>query len=171
MDFSRLNSGRVLVGAIASTLLIVAILFLPWYSVDLSVPQRVASNTNQYDPDSFVCGAGESSCTGFETFPILRWLLLAAAFAPLILGYIIVRGHKLSYPPGEMTMIAGFAAAVLIFYNGIIDKPGSGPSEIGVSLDYGYWIALLSAVVISIVGFSRSIESGPRRTRKAPGTV
>ena len=32
MDFSRLNRGRVLVGAIASLLLIIAILFLPWYS-------------------------------------------------------------------------------------------------------------------------------------------
>ena len=27
-------------------------------------------------------------------------------------------------------MIAGFAATVLILYNGIIDKPGSGPGEI-----------------------------------------
>ena len=40
-------------------------------------------------------------------------------------------------------MIAGFAATVLIAYNGIIDKPGTGPAEIGVSLDYGYWVALL----------------------------
>jgi hypothetical protein len=169
MDFSRLNRGRVLVGAIASLLLIISILFLPWYSVDLDVPQRVAGSAD-FNADTLICG-NEDSCTGFETFPILRWLLLLAAIAPLILGYIIVRGHKLSYPPGEMTMIAGFIAAVLIFYNGIVDKPGSGPAEIGVSLDYGYWIALLSAIVIAGVGFTRSLESGPRRTRKAPGTV
>lgn len=168
MDFSRLNTGRVLVGAIASILLIVAILFLPWYSLD-SNPQRVAGPA--FNPDAFICGDGEFSCTGFETFPILRWLLLAAALAPLILGYIIVRGHKLSYPPGEMTMIAGFAATVLILYNGLIDKPGSGPAEIGVSLDYGYYVALLSAIAIAIVGFTRSLESAPRKTRKAPGTV
>ena len=97
--------------------------------------------------------------------------MLLAALAPLILGYILVRGHRLSYPPGEMTMIAGFAAVVLIGYNGIIDKPGSGPAEVGLGLDYGYWIALLCAIAISVVGFTRSIESGPRRTRKAPGTV
>jgi hypothetical protein len=101
----------------------------------------------------------------------MRWLLLLAAIAPLILAYIIVRGHKLSYPPGEMTMIAGFTATVLIAYNGIIDKPGTGPAEIGVSLDYGYWIALAASIAISIVGFTRSVESGPRKTRKAPGTV
>ena len=166
MDFSRLNRGRVLVGAIASILLIISILFLPWYSYDLSGIEKPLS-----EPDAWICGAGETSCTGFETFPILRWLLLLAALAPLILGYILVRGHKLSYPPGEMTMLAGFAATVLIVYNGIIDKPGSGPGEIGLGLDYGYWIALICSITIAGVGFTRSIESGPRRTRKAPGTV
>ncbi len=165
MDFSRLNTTRVIVGAIASGLLIVTIMFLPWYSLSENA-QRVPS-----DPDTWICGVGEYSCTGFETFPILRWLLLAAAAAPLILAYILVRGHKLSYPPGEMTMIAGFAATVLIGYNGILDKPGSGPGEIGVSLDYGYWIALVCALAISVVGFQRSVESGGRKVRKAPGTV
>ena len=174
MDFSRLNTRRVLLGAIASLLLIIAILFLPWYTVDLAIEPRMPTINGepnpQYDPDTLICGQ-ESSCTGFQTFPILRWLLLLAAIAPLILAYILVRGHKLSYPPGEMTMIAGFSATVLIAYNGIIDKPGSGPGEIGVSLDYGYWVALVAAIGIAIVGFTRSIESGPRKTRKAPGTV
>jgi hypothetical protein len=149
--------------------LIVSILFLPWYSVDLSVPQRLPGD--DFNPDSFICGTGEDSCTGWETFPILRWLLLLAAVAPLILAWILVRGHKLSWTPGEMTMVAGFAATVLILYNGIIDKPGKGPAEIGVTLDYGYWIALISAIVIAGTGFTRSVESAPRRTRKAPGTV
>jgi hypothetical protein len=170
MDFSRLNWGRVAVGAVASLVLIVSILFLPWYEQDLSVPQRVV-DSNDFNAEAFICGQDESTCTGFDTFPILRWLLLLAALAPLILAYIIVRGHKLSYPPGEMTMIAGFAAFVLIFYNGIIDKPGTGPAEIGISLDYGYWLALLAAAAIAIVGFTRSLESGPKKTRKAPGTV
>ncbi len=133
MDFSRLNNRRVVVGGIASILLIVSILFLPWYSLR----PRTRIDKSLDDPDAGFCGAGETSCTGFETFPILRWLLLLAALAPLILGYIIVRGHKLSYPPGEITMLSGFAASVLIAYNGLIDKPGSGPAEIGLSLDSG----------------------------------
>jgi hypothetical protein len=169
MDFSRLNRGRVLVGGGASILLIVSILFLPWYSVDLGVPQRMPGHS--FNADSFICGTGEDSCTGFETFPIMRWALLLAALAPLILAWILVRGHKLSWTPGEMTMVAGFAATVLIVYNGIIDKPGTGTAEIGVSLDYGYWIALLAALVIAGTGFTRSVESAPKRTRKAPGTV
>ena len=165
MDFSRLNYRRLAVGVTASALLIIAILFLPWYSLDHN-PQRVASN-----PDAWVCGTGDYECTGFETFPILRWLLLLAALAPIILAWILVRAHKLSYPPGEMTMVAGFAAFVLIAYNGIIDKPGSGIAETGVSLDYGYWIALVATVAIAGVGWTRSLESGAKQKRKAPGTV
>ena len=166
MDFSRLNTGRVAAGAIASLLLLVAILFLPWYSYDLAGIDKPLD-----DADAWICGTGETSCTAWETFPILRWLLVLLALAPLILAWILVRGHKLSYPPGEMTMISGFAGAVLIFYNGVIDKPGKGPAEIGLGLDWGYWLALLCALVIAGVGFTRSLESGPKKTRKAPGTV
>ena len=165
MDFSRLNRTRVAAGAIASLLLIVSILFFSWYSYDLAGIEKTA------DPDNWLCGVNETSCTAWETFPVLRWLLLLLAVAPLILAWILVRGHKLSYPPGEMTMISGFAGAVLIFYNGVIDKPGKGPAEIGLGLDWGYWVALLCTIVIAGVGFTRSLESGGRRTRKAPGTV
>jgi hypothetical protein len=166
MDFSRLNYPRLAVGLTASAVLIIAILFLPWYSYD-----RPEDSATFQDADAWICGVGEDSCTGFETFPILRWLLLLAALAPIILAYILVRAHRLSYPPGEMTMVAGFAAFVLIAYNGIIDKPGSGSAEIGLSLDYGYWIALLASVAIAGVGWTRSLESGARKARKAPGTV
>ena len=169
MDLSRLNYQRVAVGAGAAALLIISLVLLPWYSLTEN-PQRTVGDPNS-NPDAWVCGVDDLDCTGWETFPILRWLLLLAAAAPIILAWILVRGHKLSYPPGEMTMIAGFAAMVLIGYNGIIDKPGSEVGEIGVSLDYGYWIALVCAIAIAIVGFTRSLESGGRRARKAPGTV
>jgi hypothetical protein len=168
MDFSRLNYPRVVLGGIASLLLVISVLFLPWYDLD-SNPQREAGSPD-FSPDSFICDEGEFSCTGFETFPILRWLLLAAALAPLILAWIIVRGHRLSWAPGEMTMVVGFAGMVLIGYNGILDKPGAGPEEIGVSLDYGYWVALLVGVLMSAAGYLRSLE-GQKRERKAPGTV
>ncbi|MQA73331.1 MAG: hypothetical protein GEU88_03080 [Solirubrobacterales bacterium] len=162
MDFSRLNRTRVLLGGLAALLLVVSILFLPWFSL-------THSQTRIDNPDgAFICGDGDYSCTGFETFPILRWLLLAAALAPLILAWILVRGHRLSWAPGEMTMVVGFAAFVLILYNGVIDRPGS---TFGVGLDYGYWIALISALGIAATGFTRSVESAPRKTRKAPGTV
>jgi hypothetical protein len=166
VDFSRLNYPRLAVGLTASALLIISVLFLPWFSYDTEsiAPKEPVD-------EAWICGVGEEECTGFDTFPILRWLLLLAALAPIILAWILVRSHKLSYPPGEMTMVAGFAAFVLIAYNGIIDKPGSGQAEVGLGLDYGYWVALLSSVAIAAVGWRRSLESGARKTRRAPGTV
>jgi hypothetical protein len=164
MDLSRLDRNRTLVGAVASILLIASILFFPWYTLDAS-PERV-------EQGAWLCGEGDTSCTAFETFPILRWLLLLLALAPAILGYILARGHKLSYPPGEMTMIAGAAGVVLIAYNGIIDRPAPDQGlEFGIGLSWGYWLALICALVIAVVGFLRSQESGGKQQRKAPGTV
>lgn len=152
----------MLLGGLAAILLVLSVLFLPWFSLS-------DSPTRNDNPDvNFICGVGELSCTGFETFPILRWLLLASAIAPLVLAYILVRGHKLSWAPGEMTMVIGFTAFVLILYNGIIDRPSD---TFDVGLDIGYWVALLSALGIAVTGFTRSVESAPRKTRKAPGTV
>ena len=69
-------------------------------------------------------------------------------------------------------MVVGFAAAVLIFYNGIIDRPAPDQGqEFGTGLEYGYWLALLAAITIAATGYTRSVESAPRKTRKAPGTV
>lgn len=167
MDFSVLNQRRVVLGAAASILLLVALFFLPWYDLEEN-PQRVGPDASE---DAFICGEGEFTCTGWETFPILRWLLLAAAFAPLILGWILVRGHKLSWAPGEMTMVIGFTYFVLILYNGIIDRPGAQIAEAGVSLSYGYFVALLATALMAATGFLRSQESGGRKQRKAPGTV
>jgi hypothetical protein len=169
MEFSRLHRNRTIVGAAATVLLVASLLFMPWFDLATN-PQREAGAPD-FNPDAFICGTGEFECTGWETFPILRWLLLLAALAPAILGWILVRGHTLSYPTGEMTMVAGFAAFVLIAYNGILDRPGSAVAETGVGLAYGYWIALASAAAIAIVGFLRSLEAGGRRGRKAPGTV
>jgi hypothetical protein len=164
MDFSRLDRNRVLLGGIGSIVLIVSTLFLPWYSLPhLEGTARQAQNACASGPNDY-------SCTGFDTFPIMRWFVLAGALAPLILGWILIRGHKLSWAPGELTMVVGFILLVLIGYNGLIDKPGTGPQEIGVGLDYGYWLALAGSIAIAATGFLRS-QAGQKRERKAPGTV
>ncbi|MDQ3728422.1 MAG: hypothetical protein M3355_02420 [Actinomycetota bacterium] len=163
MEISALDRNRTIAGAVASAGLILSLLFLPWF--ELVEDNRAAQG-------AWVCGTGDLSCTGWETFSILRYFLIAAALAPAILGYILIRGHKLSYPPGEMTMIAGFAAFVLIAYNGILFKPEPVEGQVfGTSLGVGYWIGLVATVVIGIVGFMRSMASGGRQQRKAPGTV
>lgn len=163
MDFSRLDRNRVILGALGGSMLLLSLLFLPWYSL---------TDTDQRDQqNAWICGPGEFECTGFETFPIMRWLLIAAAFAPLILAWILVRGHELSWAPGELTMVVGFVSILLIGYNGIIDRPAPDDgTEFGIGLMYGYWLALLAAMAIAATGFLRSLAGG-RRERKAPGTV
>lgn len=165
MDFSRLSRSEW-VGLLASALLVIAVLFLPWFDLAEGPSREVAGDTS-----GFLCGVGQFSCTGFETFPILRWLLLAAAAAPWILAWIIVRGHTLSWPPGELTMTVGFTAFVLIAYNGLIDPPGSGNQEIGITKAIGYYVALLAALGIAVAGIWRSMEEAGEAPRKAPGTV
>ena len=164
MDFSKLSRAEWL-GLVASALLVISVLFLPWFGLAHG-PSR-----EEVGGDGFLCGDFEYRCTGFQTFPILRWLLLAAASAPWILAWIVIRGNKLSWPPGELTMTVGFTAFVLIAYNGIIDPPGSGNQEIGITKMIGYYVALFAALGIAAAGIGRSMEETGDRPRKAPGTV
>ena len=160
-DPERLHRSEI-VGMVAAVVLVIS-LFIEWFSLstDPSVVQRGA------DPANWACGVGNSSCSGWDTFPIARWLLLAAAAAPFILAWIVLRGHALSWPRGEVTAIVGLAAFVLIAFNGIISKPQDG-LEIGLS--FGYWLALLSSFVIFISGGLRAVESGGGARRKPPAT-
>jgi hypothetical protein len=161
MDTSKLGRSEI-IGMVAAAVLVLS-LFLEWYSLstDPSIVQRGG------DPDNWACGVGDSSCSGWETFPILRWLLLAAAAAPFILSWILIRGHALSWPRGELTAIVGLIAFVLIAYNGIVDKPQDG-LEIGLA--FGYWLALLASIGIFVSGGFRAAESGGGGRRKPPAT-
>jgi len=151
MDRSRLSSNEWI--AMAGGALLLVAVFLPWYGTS-------------DNPNANIDGArGSFSC--WDAHPILRWLLLAAAVAPFILAWIIVRGHQLSWARGEMTAVSSIAAAGLIFYNGIIDRPGEPSGEI--SLKYGWFLALL-ATIISFYG-SAVRASEVERARKPPGTI
>lgn len=160
MDFSRLQRTE-LVGVLSSVILVIS-LFLPWFDLT-DTPQRVQQN-------AWICGEQTFSCTGFETFPILRWLLIAAAAAPFILSYLIVTAQRGKYPTGEFTATVGFTAIVLIFFVGIVSKPGETNAQFGISLDYGYYVALAAGLLMSGAGALRSLESGGGPQKKPPGT-
>lgn len=158
MDFSKLDRSE-LIGVISGLVLAIS-LFLPWYSLSGDVVRDESAD--------YVCGAGNDSCTAWSTFPILRWLLLLAAAAPLILSWIVIRGHHLTWPRGELTAIAGVTALVLIGFNGFVDKPSE--NDIGVSLSWGYFVAILASIGIFIAGGFRAVESGGGAQRKPPAT-
>jgi len=152
IDTSRLSRGEFV--GMFSALLLVASLFMPWFS------------TNDSNPNSLIDGK-QGNFTAFETFSTLHWWLIAGATAPFILSWIIARGHKLTWNAGEVTMIVGVTAAVLILLNGIIlGKPGD-TVEIGFQI--GYFVALVAALGISAGGYLR--QAGYVRGRKPPGTL
>src|SRR5918994_4058340 len=125
MDVSRLSRSEV-IAALGGILLLVGV-FLPWY-----VP-------NTDNRNAIVAGSREP-VSAWEAHTLLRFLFIAAAIAPLILTYIVIRDHELSWPRGEMTAVVAIAAFGIIGYVGVIDRPGTPPSEI--SLAWGWFGAM-----------------------------
>ena len=101
----------------------------------------------------------------FDAHPILRWVLLAAAVAPLILAWIIARDHQLSWPRGEMTAVVAMIALVLVLYVGVIARPGEPRSQI--SLQFGWFLSI--AGCLSDDRGRREPRLGTERPRKPPG--
>ena len=153
MDFKQLDRGELI--AVVGGILLGASLFLVWYRL---------GNSNAVLND---CTGPNGTCTGWEALTILRFLLLIAAVAPLILAYIIVRGHALSWPRGELTAIIALVALTFTIFRGVIDRPGSPSGQI--SIGYGWWIALLGGLLILFGSVWRSQESAGRR--QPPGVL
>jgi hypothetical protein len=143
-------------GMVAAILFGVSI-FLPWF-------------TTSDNPNSRIDSAGvgpNSEATAWETFRILQYLLLAASIAPFVLAWIVVRGHALSWKPGEVTMIVGITAFILVICNGII--LGRPDPNIEVGLTYGYLLAIVSSLGMAVSGFIR--QASYEDAKKPPGTI
>ena len=153
MDFGRLQRGEFIGFAGVGVLLVS--LFLPWFETN---PDNANAQIN-----------GErGEFNAFETYGILDWLLVAACLAPFILAWIVVRGHKLTWRPGEITMIVGMTAFALIILNGVIlGRPGDPDSEIDIKI--GYVVGLIGSGMICAGGIIRQAEGD--RARKPPGTI
>jgi hypothetical protein len=153
MNFKALDRGELV--AIVGGVLLGVSLFLNWYSLG----NRHAILAGCHGP--------RSTCTGWAALTFLRFVLLVAAVAPLILAYIIVRGHALSWPRGELTAVTALVALTMTLFVGVIDHPGSPPGEITVTT--GWFVALAADLLILSGAIWRSQESGARR--KPPGIL
>jgi hypothetical protein len=140
--------------AIAGGLLLALGVFLDWYHLGGTKATLGSHHSGE-------------SVAGWSAHPIMRWLLLAAAAAPLILAWIIVREHQLSWPRGQVTMVVAIAALGLIFYVGIVERPGDPSGD--VSLRLGWFVALLGSILMLVGSVMRQSESGA--ARKPPGTI
>lgn len=151
MKFSRLGRGE-LVGT-AGTVILIAALWLPWFT------------TNPDNENSSVDGK-TGSLSAWDSFQYLPYMLILVAIPPLVLTYIVLRGHSLGWNRGEVTAIFGILAILLVLSNGIIfGRPGANPVE--VSLSYGYAVAFLGAFGIFAGGVLRQAVSPPKP--KPPG--
>jgi hypothetical protein len=153
MHFRDIDRGELI--AVVGGIVLGLSLFLTWYSLG-----NVNTTLNH-------CKGPNTSCTGWQSLLILRYLLLVAAVAPLILLYIIIRGHGLGWPRGEVTALVALVALVLVLFRGPISKPGSPRTQIGLSV--GWYVALIGALLILAGSVYRSQETAARR--KPPGVL
>ena len=161
-DLSRLNAGEF-IGFGGAALLFVS-LFMPWFSTSCDANRQPAGcNVNS------TLHGQRGSFTAWQTFSKLDILLTLACIAPFVLAWIVVRGHALTWRPGEVTMIVGMIAVALILLNGIVlGKPG-GSSAVGISFEYGWFVGLVGAIGILTGGLLRQAIGA--RTRKPPGVI
>jgi hypothetical protein len=154
LDFSRLSPGEYM--GMAAALLLFVSLFMPWFT------------TSESNPNSVLAGAtGGQSVNAREVFGILDWLLIAACTAPFILSWIVARGHKLTWKPGEVTMIVGITTFVLILCNGIIlGRPGD---SVDIGLGIGYFVGLIASAGMLVAGYLR--QAFYTTARKPPGVI
>jgi hypothetical protein len=154
LDPARLSPGELL-GMGAGLLLLVS-LFLPWFT------------TSEDNPNSTIAGArGGEGATAWEVFGILDWVLVLACIAPFVLSWILAREHTLTWKPGEVTMVVGITAFVLILCNGIIlGRPGDG---VDIGLGVGYFVALLASAGMMVAGYLR--QAFYTTARKPPGVL
>jgi hypothetical protein len=112
-----------------------------------------------------VCGDG--TCSFFQVHDISRFLLIAGAAAPFILAWIIVREHELSWPRGQLTSVVAIAALGIVFYWGIVDRPGEPSGDI--ELEIGWYGMMLGAILMLVGSVMRQSETEVRR--KPPGVL
>ena len=155
LDFSRVSPGELM--GMGAALVLLGSLWLPWFT------------TSSDNPNSRLPGGvkGGDSANAWQVFSTLDWLLVAACLAPFILTWIVARGHKLTWKPGEVTMIVGIVAFVLILCNGIIlGRPGD---SVDIGLGIGYFVGLLGAGGMLVAGYLR--QAYYTDARKPPGVI
>jgi hypothetical protein len=155
LDLSKLSPGEYM-GMAAAVVLFLS-LFLPWFTTSDSNPNSTLGNGI----------ADGDSASAWQVFSTLDLLLVAACSAPFILAWILARGHKLTWKPGEVTMVVGMTAFVLILCNGIIlGRPGD---SVDIGLAVGYFVGLLGAAGLLAAGYLR--QAFYTDVRKPPGVI
>jgi hypothetical protein len=155
LDWSKVSPAELI--GMGAALVLLGSLWLPWFTTS-------SDNPNSRLPGGATGGDGANA---WEVFGMLDWWLVAACAAPFILTWIIARGHALTWKPGEVTMIVGIVAFILILCNGIIlGRPGD---SVDIGLGIGYFVALLASLGLLVAGYLR--QAVYTTARKPPGVI
>ena len=132
---------------------ILASLFIPWFST--SGLGRINGDAGDFTPlDTF----------RWPLVAYLTWCVIASFLGP----WVVARGHRLSWTPGEMTIVIGLVGVSLILLNGIIlGRPGE-PSTT-TQLEIGYPIAILGLLTLVFAGLLKCAQSP--KARRPPGVA
>ena len=133
MKLSRLEREEV-ISVIGGVVLAIG-LFLSWYTLG-----NDNANIGPFDANE------TKGVTGFDALQIMRYILLVGAAAPLVLAYIVMRGHALTWPRGELTAVVAVTVLTLVVVRGVIVRPGDPPGQIG--LGEGWFISLAGAIIM-----------------------
>jgi hypothetical protein len=154
LDLSLISPAELL-GMGAAVVLFVS-LWLPWFT------------TSAMNPNSTIAGASRGESAGaWQVFNTLDILLALACTAPFLLTWILARGHRLTWKPGEVTMVVGITAMVLILCNGVIlGRPGD---SVDIGLGVGYFVALVASASLLLAGYLR--QAFYTEAHKPPGVI
>jgi hypothetical protein len=144
----RVRIGEVVAGA--AGVLLLASLFMKWYSVSSSA----------------VLGSGQRGVSAWTAFSVVDILLALVALLgiALALAQVVGRGPALPVAIGVITTTLGLAATLLVLYR-IINQPG--PNDL-IDVEVGAWIGLVACVGVFLGGWLSLSDERPRPVDPLP---
>ncbi len=176
-----------LIAALGAAVLAVSV-FLPWYGVSItasgaaSAQQELATVAQQYGNTTFQTGASElgaefSSLTGRQLTTVsahqalkdISAILLVLAGVSLLASLLRLAGITgMLEAGGGQIALAGSVAALFVLYR-MLKPPGAETDLVSLSLNWGIWLALLSAGAIVVGGLVSASGQSRRHPARSYG--
>lgn len=157
METSKLRTGEI-VAAVGALVLLIALLFLDWYSfgVDVEIPfggGDISADFGAWDGEGFLGS-------------IFNIIIFVAAAVGIGQAVVKLTSTKVSLPVAlsALTAAGGVAAVVMVVLR-ILIKPDTGPDFSGVpgistDLAFGIFVALAGAIVLAVGGWMSMKDEG-----------
>jgi hypothetical protein len=177
----------LMIAALGAAVLAISV-FLPWYGLSITqsgataAQQQLVAAAEKYGNTTFqteVSGVGArfdqlvgrqlatvSAHQALGRVSTILLVLAGIAFLASLLRLVDARG--MLYATGGQIALVGVLAAGVVFFR-IAVKPGAAGSFVALSLNWGAWLALVSAAIIVAGGLVAGSEQARRRARPKVG--